>query len=419
MKIGIDIDNVISSFDNALIKEYLKHDKTLRNTGIINENADGIRKGMFDWTQEEDEKFYKENIERIAINLKPIYHAKKYIDKLKEDGNEIYIITGRDNGEYTNPEEMTKDWLKKYKINYDKLILTNAYDKQAKADICLENNIDIMIEDSKSTASNISKTGTKVLLMDTRFNKNNQELERVSSWKEIYSKISGLYPEKSMKKIIEVGKQNNKIIIFDWGGVIESHRDGEQNVNEAKANIIKQFNSLSDEKQMLKIYKDCCNELNIGACNKAEDIEKWFHRIKKDLQLNCNFEQFCEAYKQEFSKVYYYKEVVDFAHSLRKYCNIGILSNLIFLDKTRIDNQVKLDKFDYVWLSFEIGAKKPNQKIYEFVEKECKIPPHNILFIDDHERNISAASQRGWNVCKARGYEFDKIKQSVYDFLNN
>ena len=201
MKIGIDIDNVISSFDNALLKEYLKHDKILRNTGIINENAKGIRKDMFDWTLEEDEKFYKENIERIAKNLKPIYHSKKYIDKLKQDGNEIYIITGRDNGEYKNPEEMTKDWLEKYKINYDKLILTNAYDKQAKADVCLENNIDIMIEDSASTANNINKTGTKVLLMSTRFNQNNKELERVTTWEKIYAKISSLYPVKNVEKI--------------------------------------------------------------------------------------------------------------------------------------------------------------------------------------------------------------------------
>ena len=35
MKIGIDIDNCISDFDDTLLKEYLKHDKELRNTGII------------------------------------------------------------------------------------------------------------------------------------------------------------------------------------------------------------------------------------------------------------------------------------------------------------------------------------------------------------------------------------------------
>ena len=34
MRIGIDIDNVISNFNDVLLKEYLKHDKELRNTGI-------------------------------------------------------------------------------------------------------------------------------------------------------------------------------------------------------------------------------------------------------------------------------------------------------------------------------------------------------------------------------------------------
>ena len=47
MKIGIDIDNVISNFNDELLKEYLKHDKELRNKGIINKNV-FIRYGMFD-----------------------------------------------------------------------------------------------------------------------------------------------------------------------------------------------------------------------------------------------------------------------------------------------------------------------------------------------------------------------------------
>ena len=83
MKIGIDIDNVISSFDNELLKEYLKHDKELRGKGIINENAEHIRRGMFDWSEDEELSFYKANIERIAKNLKPIKDTKKYIGKLK------------------------------------------------------------------------------------------------------------------------------------------------------------------------------------------------------------------------------------------------------------------------------------------------------------------------------------------------
>ena len=44
MRIGIDIDNVISNFDDELLREYLKHDKTLRNSGIINSNGVYITK---------------------------------------------------------------------------------------------------------------------------------------------------------------------------------------------------------------------------------------------------------------------------------------------------------------------------------------------------------------------------------------
>ena len=201
MKIGIDIDNVISNFNDELLKEYLKHDKELRNTGIINKDV-FIRYGMFDWTEKEETEFYKNSIERIAIKLKPIHRATETIKKLKEDGNEIIIISGRNNGEYNNPYKLTEEWLAKYNIVYDKLILTNAYNKEEKANVCKENNIDIMIEDSTQTAVNIEKVGTKVLFMNTRYNKNNENFEKVSNWKEIYSKISKLYKkDKNIDKI--------------------------------------------------------------------------------------------------------------------------------------------------------------------------------------------------------------------------
>ena len=38
MRIGLDIDNVISNFDKKLMEELIKEDKNKRNTGIINYN---------------------------------------------------------------------------------------------------------------------------------------------------------------------------------------------------------------------------------------------------------------------------------------------------------------------------------------------------------------------------------------------
>ena len=198
MRIGIDIDNCISNFDDVLLEEYLKHDKELRNTGIINDKPYHITVGMFDWSKEENDDFYYNNIQRIAMSLKPLNNAKDVIDKLKADGNEIYIITSRDNGEYINPEKMTREWLEKYDIYFDRLILTGRHEK---GPVCKENNIDIMIEDSIKNCEDIENNGVKCYIMDTRYNKHETRFERVKRWNEIYSKISKLYKKDDKERI--------------------------------------------------------------------------------------------------------------------------------------------------------------------------------------------------------------------------
>ncbi len=190
MRIGIDIDNCISNFDDVLLEEYLKHDKELRNTGIINEEPYYLTEGMFDWSKEENDEFYYNNIQRIAMSLKPLKDSKEIIDKLKDDGNEIYIISSRDNGEYIKPEEMTREWLNKYEIYYDKLILTGKHEK---GPVCKENKIDIMIDDSIKNCEDIEANGVKCFIMNTRYNKQETRFERVKRWDEIYLKISKLY----------------------------------------------------------------------------------------------------------------------------------------------------------------------------------------------------------------------------------
>lgn len=189
MRIGIDIDNVISNFNEMLLEAYLMHDKELRNTGIINPNAKYIRTGMFDWSNEEELSFYKDNIEGIAKKLKVKEKAKEYIDRLHSDGHLIYIITGRDNGEYSEPYNMTKKWLDENNIYYDNLILTDAYDIHAKSLECLKNDIDIMIDDSVRICSDLITSGITTILMDTPYNRK-INIKRVKNWEEFYEFVS-------------------------------------------------------------------------------------------------------------------------------------------------------------------------------------------------------------------------------------
>lgn len=108
----------------------------------------------------------------------------------------VYIISGRDNGEYSDPYNMTIKWLKKYDIEYDKLILTNAYNHQEKADICIKNNVDIMIDDSINVCLKCSESGIKSLLFNTEYNKNEIRFTRVNNWEEIFNYINNYKKEK-------------------------------------------------------------------------------------------------------------------------------------------------------------------------------------------------------------------------------
>lgn len=218
---------------------------------------------------------------------------------------------------------------------------------------------------------------------------------------------------------------NEKIIIFDWGGIVESHFENEYNCYTAQINIVnrltKSFENL-EQGNILKEWKECSHDENgqsISESNDVEEIRKWFERLKLKFDFNCDYDEFYKVYQEESEKIKYYKDVVEFAHSLKDKCKIGILSNLAWIDSNRIDKQYDLSKFDFVWLSFKLNCKKPNERIYEIVEEQCKIPNNHILFIDDSIENLQVAHKRGWNVCLATALEFNKITKSVNDFLRD
>lgn len=209
-----------------------------------------------------------------------------------------------------------------------------------------------------------------------------------------------------------------KVVIFDWGGVVESHENNLQDLKNAKIRVIRRFNNTLSDEDILKRWTDkTSSDIKVSTTSNEQDIKDWIDLVQKNMNINVPFEEFKKAYEEELSSVKYYKDVVKYAHSLKNRCKIAILSNLLPFDYTRINDQYDLNKFDNVYLSFEIGMCKPNGKVYEYVLNDLKIEPENILFIDDDINNILMAKNYGWNTCQAYGYELDKIKQSVEYFL--
>lgn len=213
-----------------------------------------------------------------------------------------------------------------------------------------------------------------------------------------------------------------KVVIFDWGGVIMHKYPVENNDKEAIIRTVKSFNSnLSDEEAWdvyIKTLKDE-NGVYISRQNDRDSEVKWFERIKNAGNLEATEEQFVSKFIEEHLKVGYYKDLVDYIHSLKGKCKICIFSDLIYCCKPALDKQVDLSQFDHVWLSYETHLRKNVEEAFELVEEDLRVEPENILFIDDTTINVENAQDRGWQTCQAVGYELDMIKSAVEAFLSD
>ena len=110
----------------------------------------------------------------------------EYINKIRDLGHEIIIITARNKSLYTDEYKTTIKELKDNNINYDKLICSFDKDK-----VCKKENIDLFIDDSIDNCNKVSELGIKTLLFTSKSNMNVEtKLDRVYSWEEIYNFVS-------------------------------------------------------------------------------------------------------------------------------------------------------------------------------------------------------------------------------------
>ena len=212
----------------------------------------------------------------------------------------------------------------------------------------------------------------------------------------------------------------NKIVIFDWGGVIAHKYPIINNDKEAIIRVIKSFNNNLSDEEAWDVYIDTLKDefgVYISKQNDTESKIKWVERIKKRGKFDTTFEEFQSKYIQEYLKVGYYKEVVEYIYSLKGKCKIGIFSDLIYISYPTLNKQVDLSQFDYVWLSYQTHLRKDTEEAFNLVQRDTNALPEDILFIDDTAKNIEIAKNIGWNTCQACGYELDKIKEAVNEFL--
>ena len=163
-----------------------------------------------------------------------------------------------------------------------------------------------------------------------------------------------------------------KIVVFDWGGVIMHKYPIENNDKEAIIRAVKSYNQNLTDEEAWNIYFDTLPDENGVYISKQDDEqskEKWIARLNARGNLNTTVEEFSKRFAEEYLKVDYYKDLVDYIYSLKGKCKLAIFSDLIYCCYPALANQVDLSEFDYVWLSYQIHEKRVMIELLELLKK--------------------------------------------------
>jgi len=89
--------------------------------------------------------------------------------------------------------------------------------------------------------------------------------------------------------------------------------------------------------------------------------------------------------------------LVDFIRALRPQYKVGIISNAWSQLLDLLDSWEIQDAFDVIIGSGDVGAMKPNPRIYHLALDGLQVLPHEAVFVDDFIENIKGAEALGIN----------------------
>lgn len=186
-----------------------------------------------------------------------------------------------------------------------------------------------------------------------------------------------------------------KVIVFDLGNVLIPF---DYNRMLDKLNTLE--NGLGS--RFYNLYKD--------KYHIHQQYERWQLTENEFLDIMLDWcenkvskKEFCEIYSDLFSEN---TQTTALLPSLKKNYKLVLLSNTNYIhQKYGWEKYEFLKHFDKLILSHEIGAVKPEEKIYKAVEEFTKENPESHIFIDDIDEYVHAAKKMGWDSVQFLNHE--------------
>lgn len=174
MRLGIDLDNVLNNLTEVLLDIY-------NEDSGDNISLQEIKTYKVDpYLKSEYKNKLKDYFTIASQKVKPIKDSTTYLEKLHNEGHEIYILTA---SYYLNM--VTKfDWIRQYYPFVDKKHIWVVHKKQmVNVDCLLDDNIDNLIGGRYKKFLYVYPWNEHI---------NDEDIIKIHNWKEFYEKIQEL-----------------------------------------------------------------------------------------------------------------------------------------------------------------------------------------------------------------------------------
>jgi putative hydrolase of the HAD superfamily len=193
-------------------------------------------------------------------------------------------------------------------------------------------------------------------------------------------------------------------IIFDFGDIF--------------INLDKEATPLALKKLGLKEWNRNLDALNLDF-EKGKISEMEFIIGLQNYIPNASIHQIREAWNAILLDFPLYR--LEFLQILSQKYRLFLLSNTDSIHIERFQHRAGISFyrdfyqcFEKVYFSYELGMRKPDADIFEFVIKEHNLLLKNTLFVDDNLQNIESAEKLGLQV-----WHLQKGEEDVIDLFAN
>ena len=188
MKIAVDLDDTLSVVDRVTqAQEYIG--RTGLPFKLKNRNAHSIV-DVFDWELADVLRFVRSGGFTVFTEAKPRGGARDSLLAFKEAGHTVTVLTARTKEWFSDPAQLSRDWLEKHRIPYDDIVA----EVTEKGAWCAERGYGALIDDSLGTCLSAQAQGVNAILVVDESNRDRaaEVRYRGETWKEIERAVESI-----------------------------------------------------------------------------------------------------------------------------------------------------------------------------------------------------------------------------------